>query len=55
MAETKKETKQYEVLTELTYPDADGKSKTVKVGSVVSDIPAASIKWLLAQNVVKEI
>lgn len=54
MGDTVKEVKKYQVLVELSYPDANGKKKTPKVGEVVSDIPAISVKWLVAQGAIKE-
>jgi hypothetical protein len=48
--------KKYKVLAEngIAYPDASGKEKRVKGGTIVDDIPAVSIKWLVAQGIVEE-
>ena len=54
--ETNKPTnKKYLVLVQLSYLDANGKGKIVKVGENASDIPAISVKWLLDQGCIKEI
>ena len=49
--------KKYKVLTEggIAYPDVSGKEKRVKSGIIVEDIPAVSIKWLVAQGIVAEV
>ncbi len=56
MTETKaqKAEKNFTVLATLSYPDASGKKKTVQAGAVVSDIPSISVKWLVAQGIIKE-
>lgn len=50
----KEAAKKWTALADLSYPDASGKPKSVKAGETVSDIPAISIKWLVAQGYVKE-
>jgi hypothetical protein len=52
---TIKTDQKWTVLATLSYPDASGKKKTVDAGTVVSDIPSISVKWLAAQGFIKEI
>lgn len=52
---TTNENKKWTAVVALKYPDASGKEKVVKEGETVSDIPSISIKWLVAQGLIKEI
>lgn len=55
--------KRYRVLTELTYPTPatfklprnQWVRKVAPVGSIVSDIPAISLPWLLEQGLIEEV
>lgn len=55
--------KRYRVLVELSYPTAgtlplprdQWKRKIAPVGSIVSDIPATSIPWLLKSGRIEEV
>ena len=42
----------YRVLTGINYPPND---KRAEPGSVVDDIPPASIKWLLRDGIIEEV
>ena len=39
----------------LTYPGADGKARVANPGDVVSDLPAASVDWLLRDGLIAPI
>lgn len=55
--------KRYRVLVEITYPTPATFAlprdkwvrKTAPVGSIVSDIPAISLPWLLDQGQIEEV
>jgi len=46
---SKKQPQTYEVITGISY----GKDKRAEPGTLVSDLPAASISWLLEQGHIK--
>ena len=50
--EAKTDAREYEVLTGLNYPTANGEVR-VEPGKVVSDLPAKSVSWLLAEGHIK--
>lgn len=44
----------YRALTGLNYPGKDGE-KRVEAGEVVTDLPAKSVRWLLAGGHIEEV
>lgn len=44
----------YRVLTGLNYPGKRGE-KRVEPGEIVSDIPSASLEWLLSRGCVEKV
>lgn len=47
----------YRALVGLSYPDPakKGKTKRVKEGEVVDDLPSRSVSWLLEQGAIEEV
>lgn len=48
------EPQRYEVLVGLNYPTTDEPDRRAEPNSVVDDIPAQSLKWLLADGLIRK-